>query len=100
MEARPFRGAERAPPRDPRVVRPAARDARTEAGTAAYRVFWEPHTFTHPSIGPLWETLRANGIRIGVLSNTIWDQDYRRGIFERDGVLHLLDASTRARCRG
>ncbi|HEX5967791.1 MAG TPA: HAD family hydrolase [Intrasporangium sp.] len=67
-------------------------DARTEAGTAAYRAFWEPHTFTHPSIGPLWETLRAKGIRIGVLSNTIWDRDYHRGIFERDGVLHLIDA--------
>jgi putative hydrolase of the HAD superfamily len=35
--------------------------------------------------------LRADGIRVGVLSNTIWDRDYHREIFERDGVLHLVD---------
>ena len=38
------------------------------------------------------EGLRARGIRIGVLSNTIWTRDYHRGIFERDGVLDLVDA--------
>jgi putative hydrolase of the HAD superfamily len=64
----------------------------TEAGTAAYRDFWEPHTFTHPAVAPLWEGLRARGLRVGVLSNTIWDRDYHRSIFERDGVLHLIDA--------
>ena len=63
----------------------------TQAGVAAYREFWEPHTFTHPAIPPLWEALRAKGIRIGVLSNTIWDRDYHREIFARDGVLHLID---------
>jgi putative hydrolase of the HAD superfamily len=31
-------------------------------------------------------------VRIGVLSNTIWDRVYHRGIFERDGVAHLIDA--------
>jgi len=67
-------------------------DARTEAGTAAYREFWEPHTLTHPAIGPLWEGLRAAGIRVGVLSNTIWDRAYHRAVFERDGVLDLIDA--------
>ncbi|EWT00335.1 haloacid dehalogenase [Intrasporangium oryzae NRRL B-24470] len=66
-------------------------DARTEAGLAAYREFWEPHTFTHPAVGPLWETLRDRGIRVGILSNTIWDRDYHRQIFERDGVLELID---------
>ncbi|GAB3058917.1 hypothetical protein GCM10027053_21130 [Intrasporangium mesophilum] len=63
----------------------------TEAGTAAYRDFWEPHTLTHPAIGPLWKALRDNGIRVGVLSNTIWDRTYHRSIFERDGVLELID---------
>lgn len=66
-------------------------DPRTEAGVAAYRDFWEPHTFTHPAIGPLWERLRDHGIRVGVLSNTIWDRSYHRSIFERDGVDHLID---------
>lgn len=64
----------------------------TQAGTAAYRAFWEPHTLTDPAIQPLWEGLRANGIRVGVVSNTIWEREYHRGIFERDGVLHLIDA--------
>lgn len=66
-------------------------DPRTEAGIAAYRKFWEPHTFTHPSIRPLWETLQDSGVRVGVLSNTIWHRDYHREIFERDEVLHLID---------
>ena len=63
----------------------------TQAGLAAYRDFWEPHTWTHPAIGPVWEGLRANGIRVGVLSNTIWSRDYHREIFARDDVLHLID---------
>ena len=62
----------------------------TQAGVTAYREFWEPHTFTHPAIPSLWEALRAKGIRIGVLSNTIWDRDYHREIFARDGVLLSL----------
>ena len=34
----------------------------------------------------------TRGIKVGVLSNTIWTREYHRGIFERDGVLDLLDA--------
>jgi putative hydrolase of the HAD superfamily len=59
---------------------------------AAYRRFWEPHTHTDPQVRPVWEGLRARGIRVGVLSNTIWSRDYHREIFARDGVLDLLDA--------
>nr|WP_240917870.1 HAD family hydrolase [Phycicoccus sp. HDW14] len=40
----------------------------------------------------MWEGLRERGLRVGVLSNTIWSRDYHREIFERDGVLDLLDA--------
>ena len=40
---------------------------------------------------PLWEGLRERGIRIGVLSNTIWSRDYHRELFARDGVLDLID---------
>lgn len=63
----------------------------TDAGVAAYREFWVPHTFTHPDVERLFRALRARGLRIGVLSNTLWSRDYHRGIFERDGVLHLID---------
>ena len=58
---------------------------------AAYRRFWEPHTHTDPQVKPLWEGLRDRGIRVGVLSNTIWTRAYHREVFQRDGVLHLLD---------
>ena len=59
---------------------------------AAYQRFWEPHTHTDPHVLPLWTWLREQGIKVGVLSNTIWTRDYHRGVFARDGVLHLIDA--------
>ncbi len=58
---------------------------------AAYRRFWEPHTWTDPQVGPVWRGLHARGIKVGVLSNTIWTRAYHREIFERDGVLDLID---------
>ena len=58
---------------------------------AAYRRFWEPHTHTDPQVRPLWEGLRDRGLKVGVLSNTIWSRDYHREVFQRDGVLDLLD---------
>jgi len=63
------------------------------AAQAAYEEFWEPHTYTHPDVAPVFEGLRARGIRVGVLSNTIWSRRYHDGIFERDGVLGLIDGS-------
>jgi putative hydrolase of the HAD superfamily len=73
-------------------------DLFTEAGLAHdpellrhYYEFWEPHTHTDPAVGPLWEILRAAGLRVGVLSNTIWPRAFHEGIFERDGVRHLID---------
>lgn len=57
----------------------------------AYYDFWEPHTFTDPVVRPTWETLRADDILVGVLSNTIWPRAFHERIFERDGVLDLLD---------
>ena len=58
---------------------------------SAYYDFWEPHTATDPEVGPLFTSLRAAGIRVGVLSNTIWPREWHRGFFERDGVLELID---------
>jgi putative hydrolase of the HAD superfamily len=59
---------------------------------SAYYEFWDPHTGTDPDVGPLFEALRADGIKVGVLSNTIWPRTFHQQIFERDGVLHLIDA--------
>ena len=58
---------------------------------AAYRDFWEPHTFTDPEVRPLLERLRADGVRVGILSNTIWPRAWHVAIFERDGVYDLID---------
>lgn len=59
---------------------------------SAYYDFWEPHTYTDPDVAPMFEELRASGIKVGVLSNTIWPREWHERFFERDGVLHLIDA--------
>ncbi len=61
------------------------------AALVAYQDFWHPHTLTDPDIEPLWTGLRERGIKVGVLSNTIWTREYHRDVFARDGVLHLVD---------
>ena len=57
----------------------------------AYYEFWEPHTLTDPEVGPMFEELRSMGLRVGVLSNTIWPREWHVGFFQRDGVHHLID---------
>jgi putative hydrolase of the HAD superfamily len=56
-----------------------------------YREFWEPHTGTDPQVAPLFATLRERGLRVGVLSNTIWPREWHEDFFRRDGVLDLID---------
>jgi putative hydrolase of the HAD superfamily len=58
---------------------------------SAYYEFWEPHTLTDPQVRPLWTALKEQGIRVGVLSNTIWPRAWHEGWFRRDGVLDLID---------
>ena len=58
---------------------------------SAYEEFWEPHTYTDPDVPALFAGLRERGLRVGVLSNTIWSRDYHRRVFARDGVLDLID---------
>ncbi len=69
----------------------AAHD-RHHLALAAYHRFWEPHTHTDPQVRPVWQGLKERGIKVGVLSNTIWSREYHREVFARDGVLDLLDA--------
>jgi putative hydrolase of the HAD superfamily len=59
----------------------------------AYREFWEPHTLTDPEAAPLFRELRSAGIKVGVLSNTVWPRDWHEDFFRRDGVLDLIDAA-------
>lgn len=64
-----------------------------EERLTAYRSFWEPHTMTDPEVRPLFESLRADGILVGVLSNTVWPRGWHEEIFVRDGVDHLIDGA-------
>ncbi len=75
-------------------------DIFTEAGLAhdeslltAYREFWEPHTFTDEDVLPLFSRLKVEGIRVGVLSNTVWPRAWHEEFFRRDGVLEMLDGA-------
>jgi putative hydrolase of the HAD superfamily len=63
------------------------------AAQTAYEEFWEPHTLIDPDVVPLFTGLRERGVRVGVLSNTIWSRDYHERIFARDGVLALVDGA-------
>jgi putative hydrolase of the HAD superfamily len=59
----------------------------------AYLDAWDPHTHTSPEVVPMLEALRADGITIGVLSNTMWPRSFHEQVFTRDGVLHLIDGA-------
>ena len=63
------------------------------AAQAAYEEFWEPHTYTDADVLPLFTALRERGIKVGVLSNTIWSREYHESVFARDGVLDLIDGA-------
>lgn len=64
-----------------------------ERGLAAFRAFWEPHTYTDPDVLPLFTALRQAGLRIGVLSNTVWSRAEHELVFRRDGVFDLIDGA-------
>jgi putative hydrolase of the HAD superfamily len=55
--------------------------------------WWEPHTLIDPDAPPLFAALRDRGVRVGILSNTIWPRSRHERIFERDGVLALIDGA-------
>lgn len=64
-----------------------------EGMLTAYREFWEPHTITDPDVLPLFSRLKVDGIKVGVLSNTVWPRGWHEEIFARDGVLDLVDGA-------
>jgi putative hydrolase of the HAD superfamily len=64
-----------------------------EQRLSAYRDFWAPHTVTDPDVPVLFERLRADGLRVGVLSNTVWPREWHEEFFRRDGVLGLIDGA-------
>ena len=60
---------------------------------ASYYEAWDPHTLTDPDAPALLRELRRRGIRIGVLSNTMWPRSAHEQIFVRDEVLELIDGA-------
>ncbi len=67
--------------------------AHDEGMLTSYREFWEPHTVTDPDVVPLFSRLKVEGLRIGVLSNTVWPRDWHEDYFRRDGVIDMLDGA-------
>jgi len=65
----------------------------TEALLASYTAAWEPHTFTDPEAGDLLRYLRDQDIKVGVLSNTMWPRAWHEEVFQRDGLLGLIDGA-------
>jgi putative hydrolase of the HAD superfamily len=65
----------------------------TQALLASYFEAWQPHTLTDPDAAELFRRLRAAGIRIGVLSNTMWPRSAHEQVFLRDGVLGMIDGA-------
>jgi putative hydrolase of the HAD superfamily len=60
---------------------------------ASYFAAWEPHTLTDPDARPLLRELRRRGIKVGVLSNTMWPRAAHEQIFIRDDVFDLIDGA-------
>jgi putative hydrolase of the HAD superfamily len=70
-----------------------ARVPASQAFLDGYIRAWEPHTFTGPDVPELLGYLRGQGIRVGVLSNTMWPRSWHEDVFRRDGVLDLIDGA-------
>jgi putative hydrolase of the HAD superfamily len=60
---------------------------------ASYLSAWEPHTFTDPDVLELLRHLRGRGIKVRVLSNTMWPREWHEDVFRRDDVLDLIDGA-------
>ncbi|WP_163510279.1 HAD family hydrolase [Fodinicola acaciae] len=78
------------------IVRSAGLDPGSEAhqvAVAAYHEWFEPHTYLDPDVPEVFAGLAARGIRIGVLSNTIWPRADHERVFARDGVLDQIDGA-------
>lgn len=69
----------------------AARATEHVDGFTAYRAYWDHATHTDPEVAPLMRSLREEGLRVGVLSSTMWPAAWHEELLRRDGVLDLFD---------
>jgi putative hydrolase of the HAD superfamily len=65
----------------------------TEEFVEGYFRAWEQHTFTDPEAVEVLLELRRRGVKIGVLSNTMWPRAHHERIFTRDGLIDLIDGA-------
>jgi putative hydrolase of the HAD superfamily len=63
------------------------------AALAEYERQWDPHTELEPDAIDTLRALRADELKVGVLSNTIWPRRRHEEIFARDGVHELIDGA-------
>ena len=52
---------------------------------------WTPHVRHDPAAVEALSTLRAMGLRVGLLSNTHWPRAFHERFLERDGLAPLID---------
>jgi putative hydrolase of the HAD superfamily len=58
--------------------------ARHLVAMESYLEFWRLHTYAHPDAAELPAALRNLGLRVGVLSNTMWPREHHEAVFARD----------------
>jgi putative hydrolase of the HAD superfamily len=51
-----------------------------------------PYIVHDPDAVSVLETLRAGGLKVGLLSNTLWPASFHEGFLERDGLTDLIDS--------
>lgn len=67
-------------------------EAVLEEGLQHHLDSWTPHIAHDPDAGPVLKELREMGLKIGLLSNTLWPRDFHEHFLERDGLIDLIDA--------
>ena len=63
-----------------------------EEAAVRYLDAWTPHIVHDPEAAAALGALRAQGLRIGLLSNTHWPRTFHEHFLERDGLAELIDA--------
>jgi putative hydrolase of the HAD superfamily len=67
--------------------------ALTTAQRRRYYDWWDEHSYIDPAAPAVLQGLRERGLKVGVLSNTLWPAVEHERIFSRDSVDHLIDGA-------